>query len=527
MRPLLVPFLMAPATTNSLLLLAFLAVLAVIRRLSKRRSVLPLPPGPKKLPIVGNLFDMPAERQWEAYHQWSQEYNSDIIHLDVAGTSIIVLDSVAAVRELFERRSSIYSDRGRFPMLVELMGWHGSLAFMKYGDLWRAHRKMMHDSFNVTAAKQFRPQETAAAHELLRNLLRDPDNVMPHFRHMAGRLIMDMTYGITVRAEADPYIDTIEEAMRGLSIATIPGAFLVDMFPVLKYVPSWFPGANFKRRAARWRKVRLDAVEVPFEETRKNVMLGTAVPSYVSTRLQKLDTSSGHNGVEEELIRHTAADIYAAGSDTTVSALGWFVFAMLAYPEVQRKAQAELDAVLGNGHLPTFEDQSSLPYVTALVKEVLRWRSVAPIAIPHYVAVEDEYRGYRIPAGSIVVGNAWALLHDNDIYPDHESFKPERFLIDGKLNPDARDPDMAAFGFGRRICPGRHMAMESLFISVASILATLKIEKCIDEHGNTIEPTYDYLSGLITAPLPLKCSITPRSSQAAQAIQATSSTDFV
>ncbi|KAJ7065498.1 cytochrome P450 [Mycena amicta] len=520
---------MAPTTTHSILLIgSFLAVCTVVRGLVRRRSALPLPPGPKKLSIVGNLFDMPAERQWEAYHRWSQEYNSDIIHLDVVGRSIIVLDSVEAIHELFERRSSIYSDRARLPMLGELMAWHQSLGTMKYGDQWRRHRKMMHDSFNVTAIKQYRPQETAAAQELLRNLLRDPEDVMAPFRHMAGRLIMDIAYGIKVRAEADPYIDMIEEAMHGLSIATIPGAFLVDMFPVLKYVPSWFPGADFKRRAARWRKVRLDSVELPFEETRKNVMLGTAAPSYASTRLQALDTSSADEGSEEvNVVRYTAADIYAAGSDTTGAALGWFVFAMLAYPEVQRKAQAELDALLGHGNLPTFEDQSSLPYVSALVKEVLRWRSVTPIAIPHYLAVEDEYRGYRIPAGSIVIGNAWALLHDKDIYPEPESFKPERFLIDGKLNPDVRDPNMAAFGFGRRMCPGRHMATESIFISVASILATLNIAKCIDEHGNPIEPTYDYFPALISAPLPFKCLITPRSSQAAQAIQATGSTDLM
>ncbi|KAJ7065511.1 cytochrome P450 [Mycena amicta] len=519
---------MAPTTTDTILLLvSFLAVCAIVRGLRKRRSALPLPPGPKKLPIVGNLFDMPAERQWEAYHQWSQEYNSDIIHLDVAGKSIIVLDSMAAIHELFERRSSIYSDRARFPMLVELMGWHWSIGFMKYGDVWRAHRKMMHDSFNVTAVQQFRLQETVAAHELLRNLLHDPDDVMLSFRHMAGKLIMDIAYGIKVRTEADPYIDMNEEAMHGLSVASMPGAFLVDTFPALKYVPSWFPGAGFKRQAARWRKVRLDSVELPFEETRKNMMLGTAAPSYASIRLQALDTSSAHDGFEEvNVVRNTAAAIYGAGSDTTVAALGWFVFAMLAYPEVQKKAQDELDTVLGHGNLPTFEDEPSLPYVTALVKEVLRWRTIGPIGIPHYIAVEDEYHGYRIPAGSIVIGNAWALLHDKDIYPEPESFKPERFLLDGKLNHDVRDPNMAAFGFGRRICPGRHMATESIFLCVASILATLNIGKCIDKHGNTIEPTYDYFPGLISAPLPFKCSITPRSSQAAQAIQATSTTDF-
>ncbi|KAJ7065516.1 cytochrome P450 [Mycena amicta] len=515
---------MAPTTISSFLLIgSLLAVFAIVRG-RKRRSALPLPPGPKKLPIVGNLFDMPAERQWEAYRNWSQEYKSDIIHLDVAGTSIIVLHSVEAIRQLFDRRSSIYSDRARFPMLVELMGWHWSV-----GDRWRAHRKMMHDSFNVTAVKQYHPQETTAAHELLRNLLCDPDNVMAPFRHMAGRLIMDIAYGIKVRAEADPYIDTIEEAMHGLSIASMPGAFLVDTFPVLKYVPSWFPGAGFKRRAARWRKVTLDVLELPFAETRKNIMSGTAVPSFASNNLQKCNTLTAHNGSEEEhvsTIQNTAAIVYAAGADTTVAALGWFVFAMLAYPEVQKKAQAELDAVLGHGNLPTFEDQSSLPYVTALVKEVLRWRSVLPIAVPHYVAVEDEYRGYRIPAGSIVIGNAWALLHDEDIYSEPDHFKPERFLLDGQPNPNIRDPDTAAFGFGRRICPGKHMATDSIFISVASILSTLKIEKSVDEHGNTIEPTYDYFPGLVSAPLPFKCSITPRSSQAAQAIRATSSTDF-
>ncbi|KAJ7052152.1 cytochrome P450 [Mycena amicta] len=514
-------------TTNSILLLgSFIAVYAVARWLSKRRSTLPLPPGPKKLPIVGNLFDMPAERQWEAYHHWSQEYDSDIIHLDIAGTSIIVLESVEAVHELFERRSSIYSDKPRLPMLVELMGWHWLIGSLP---IQRAHRKLMHESFNVTAIKQFFPQETLAAHELLRNLVHDPQDVMSQFRRMAASLSMDVAYGIKVRMQADPYIDMVEEAMHGLSIASMPGAFLVDMFPGLKYVPEWFPGADFKRRAARWRKVTLDVLQLPFDETRKNMMLGTAPQSFTSNSLRHLDrlpAPDNEEGSEGDskvtIVRNTAATIYAAGADTTVSALSWFVFAMLAYPEAQKKAQAELDAVLGHGNLPTFADQSSLPYVAALVKEVLRWRSILPIAAPHYVAVEDEYRGYRIPAGSVVIGNTWALLNDKDVYPDPEAFKPERFVLDGKPNPEIRDPETAAFGFGRRICPGKHLATTSIFISVASILATLKIEKCVDEHGNTIEPTYDYFPGLISTPLPFKCSITPRSRETLKAIQATS-----
>nr|GAT52203.1 cytochrome P450 [Mycena chlorophos] len=141
------------------------------------------------------------------------------------------------------------------------------------------------------------------------------------------------------------------------------------------------------------------------------------------------------------------------------------------------------------------------------------------LAIPHFVAVEDEYRGYRIPAQSVVIGKAWAILHDKDAYPEPDEFKPERFLRDGKLNPEVQDPEIAAFGFGRRICQGRHMATASIWLAISSMLAAFKITKPVDEFGETIEPTYEYLAGLICAPVPFKCSVTPRSLQTTEAIR--------
>lgn len=80
---------------------------------------------------------------------------------------------------------------------------------------------------------------------------------------------------------------------------------------------------------------------------------------------------------------------------------------MLWYPDVLVKAQREIDAVLGKGHLPNFIDEDSLPYCSAVVKESFRWRPVTPVAVPHFVEQEDEYAGYRIPAGSIIIPNAW------------------------------------------------------------------------------------------------------------------------
>ncbi|KAJ7152976.1 cytochrome P450 [Mycena filopes] len=502
---------MSPIVSSaSLSLLAGLAAtLLALRWKRQRQELLPLPPGPKKLPILGNLLDVPPNLQWEAYQRWSKEFDSDIIHLNVAGTSIVVLSSMEVIKDLFERRGAQYSDRPHAPMLNDLMGWSEFFGFMNHEERWRRHRKLFHEAFHIATVKQFDPQVRNSTHRLLRRILKDPHDMMGQFRHLAGALIMNITYGIEVKAKDDPYIQIAEESMHGLGIACIPGNFLVDLVPALKYVPSWFPGADFKRKARRWYDVTRQLVEVPFAETKRAMAAGTAPLSFVSLNLGQIAESGEKKGVvSEEEIRGTAAASYAAGADTTVSAMGTFVLAMLKHPEVQKKAQAELDAVIGHGHLPELSDAAALPYVSAVVKEVLRWENVAPIGIPHRILVDDEYRGYRIPANSIVIGNVWALMHDEEVYPDPKSFKPERFLLDGKLNPDVQDPE-AVFGFGRRICPGRHLAQNSLWLTMASILAAFDISKAVDDDGKVIEPSYEYYSALVYAPLPFECSITP------------------
>ncbi|KAJ7803823.1 cytochrome P450 [Mycena olivaceomarginata] len=510
------------ASSNSTWVVAIFLIVLYGLRWRRSRSQLPLPPGPRELPLVGNLFDIPPERQWETYLQWSKQFNSDIIHLNAAGTSVVVLSSMEAVKELFERRSSLYSDRPHLPMLM-LMGWDFGIGFMKYGDRWRAHRRILHEAFNIAAVKQFQPQELAATHRLLRRILQDPRDIMDHFRHMSGALMMDVTYGIDVRSSDDQYISIAEEAMHGLSVASIPGAFLVDTIPALRFVPGWVPGTGFKLKAKAWRKVTRALQEVPFTETKRNIAMGAARTSFTSLNLRSLEElKSSDKALQEAVVKAAAANMYAAGADTTVSALGTFGLGMLANPEAQRKAQAEIDSVVGAGQLPDFTDEAALPYVSAIVKEALRWKNVTPIAIPHYLAVEDEYRGYRIPAGSVVVGNAWALLQDETMYPNPEAFRPERFLLDGKLNPAIRDPETVAFGFGRRICPGKHMATSTLWITIASILSTFDIRKAVGKDGEVVEPTYEYFPGLVSSPLPFECSITPRSSQAVEVIQATS-----
>ena len=141
---------------------------------------------------------------------------------------------------------------------------------------------------------------------------------------------------------------------------------------------------------------------------------------------------------------------HAAGADTSAASGIALVLALASHPNVQKKAQAEIGDVVGLGRLPLVADRPSLPYVHAVIKELSRWHTVTPLGVPHTASADDEYNGYFIPEGTILIANSWAMMHDRETFEEPFSFIPERYLKDGKIDPSVPDPEVAAFGFGRR-----------------------------------------------------------------------------
>jgi len=161
---------------------------------------------------------------------------------------------------------------------------------------------------------------------------------------------------------------------------------------------------------------------------------------------------------------------------------------MIAFPEVQRKAQAELDAVVGRDRLPTFADTPRLPYLSAVIREILRWRPSVPFGVSHALIDDDWYEGMFIPKGTVCVPNIWNCNHDRAVFgEDADEFRPERHLDEhGELLSGPVETNKAGhvtFGFGRRICVGKDLALEFLFISMARILWAAKLEGARDESG--------------------------------------------
>ncbi|KIK59244.1 hypothetical protein GYMLUDRAFT_1004604 [Collybiopsis luxurians FD-317 M1] len=507
------------------LLFPFLFVVYVRR--TKRFNAYPLPPGPRKLPIVENLFSIPKKGfVWLEYAEMCRKYgkfgvfsqHSDIIHLSALGNSIIVLNSAVVVSDLMEKRSSIYSSRPQSVMLGELMGWGKYLVFRPYDDGWKAQRKIVNRSFPPGDIGRFHPKLLSATHDLLRILIKTKD-FKKDLQSWASVFILDIVYGIHAK-ETDSYLTTAVKAAESLALAATPGVFYVDQIPILKYVPEWFPGATFKRKAREWNNLRIKMTNM-FDVTKEQIALGTSTPSLTSVALEQMDPSQS-TIEQEELIKMTSAATYGGDPDSILIALQSFVALMLMHPEIQHKAHSELDKALGPGNLPSFSDEPSLPYITAIVWETLRLQPVAPLGIPHLVTRDDIYEGYFIPKGSIVIYNAWSIGHDEKVYPNPNQFNPSHFLDDkGKLNLSNKDPSGATFGFGRRICPGKHIVIASMFIVIASILTCYIIEPELDEHGKKVEPKVDWNPEptLLNGPLPFKCRFIPRSKEIEESLR--------
>ncbi|OCH88084.1 O-methylsterigmatocystin oxidoreductase [Obba rivulosa] len=481
---------------------------------------LPYPPGPRGWPVIGNVLDIPVSYPWITYRDLSLKYGP-IVYLQALGQSMVVLNTAKAASDLLEARSANYSDRSH-SIMPSFLGQDWNMGFLLYGPRWRKHRRAIHQYFNTGVIHRYQPVQLQKARQLLLRLLPDHTDVLPLVDFTIGATIIQIAYGYVAEEVDDKYLKLVRNAAHEAINTLIPGKYLVEFLPFLQHIPAWFPGAVFKREAEHCKAVQREMIETLFEDFQTPSDSGDANASILAQLLDRL-TPDGHEGVaidDMEVVKNTASIAYAAGADTTTITMRVFFAAMVLHPEMQRRGQEELATVVGDGRLPEFSDRTSLPYINAIAKECTRWMPVAPLGVPHASLADDEYNGYVIPQGSIMIANQWAILHDPVEYPDPEMFIPERFIKDGKMNPNVKDPGAIAFGFGRRICPGRHFSDATLFINIASLMHVFDILPWLDEHGTPELPEARAVSAFLSGPVPFKCVVKPRSSSAEQLINA-------
>ncbi|KAH8824029.1 cytochrome P450 [Flagelloscypha sp. PMI_526] len=496
------------AFPSSLVLNAFLVTtIYALYRAIKKSKTLPYPPGPPGRWLFGNINDVPTQKQWIAYKEMSQNLGSPMVHLNMLGMHIIVINELATANEIFEKRSAKYSDRPRLPMMNEVAGFGWNFGFRGSDEQWKTCRRHFDAYFRESEARKLRPLELAATHTLLHRLLENPDDFSRHFRFHSSKLILGLGYGIDVKANDDYYIQVAETALDVLNQTAEQN--IVDVLPWTQHLPGWLPGMGWKRRTVGWKERSLAMRDEPFDAVKNGISTNSCMASKL------LDEVAEHSA-DETIARSTTGTLFSAGTHTMFASLNFMVLVMLVFPQVQNKAQEELDRVVGKDRLPGFEDKKNLPYLQAICQELLRWTSLVPLALPHRAMEDDVWVSpngtqYLIPKGAIMIGNSWAMLRDPAVYPDPDEFKPDRFLTkDGAaLDSSVPLPDVA-FGYGARICAGRWAAEDILFISIASILSAFRIEPT--SKGQTWKNNFDELvvPSLVMEPHPFKCTISPR-----------------
>ncbi|KAK0652564.1 cytochrome P450 [Cercophora newfieldiana] len=483
---------------------------------SKKKTPAPLPPSPPGEFLLGHYRAVPIDAPFKRYAEWGEEYNSDVLFFETFGTKWVVLNSVRSAIELLEKRGSNYADRPRFVMFEE-MGWSPTLTWLRWGPKYHLHRRALQPPFTKAKARQYTALQRKEALICCKSMIEDTSNSgwLNAVRRCSVAIVLKIAYGLDVDGPESPWIDLAEKSASAIGKAGAPGSSIMDLFPSTRYLPDWLPFMERLRYAHTWRAAIQNITELPFKAS-------------LSQMASKLDrrffTHNGIASLNEKLNEHSQADfgledikgaaatVLIAGNDTTAATVTLLILYLMQNPHVQRKAQEEVDRVVGRDRLPTWEDTPNLPYMNLVLQETYRMNPLSPLGIPHASVKDDIYEGMFIPKGTIVYQNVWAMSHDPSVYADPFRFHPERYLP-REEGGNGEPLPVGNFGFGRRICIGRNLAENSLLIVLATMLATVDIGWPLGPDGKPtpFEPEWS-LRGQATV-MPFEASVTSRSSK--------------
>ncbi|KAJ5167777.1 uncharacterized protein N7482_003371 [Penicillium canariense] len=503
---------------NSVLATA-IAVVIILRILLIGRRPKNYPPGPPTLPILGNIHQMPSHDAHLQFEKWAREYGP-IYSLMLGTKCLIVLSSDEAVKELLDKRSNIYSDRQE--MYIGQTLCSGDLRLLMMASLTGPKfRKMVHGLLNVTTSKKYVAYQMLENRQMLYEFLTQPDHFLKHIRRYSNALTTTMVFGWRTSTYEDQKMMQLFDGFSEFAAINQTGtAALIDFFPWLRQLPDFLLPTQKKAKRLHMHEKAL--YKEHWMKAKRETQEKTIKPCFCAGMYE----AQTRDGFSDDQAAYISGTLLEAGSDTTSSTLYAFVQAMLLFPDVQRKAQDELDRVIGSDRLPEMEDLADLQYIRSCMKETLRWMPTTILgAVPHAVTQDDEYKGYFIPKGAGVLNNVWGIHMDPTRHANPRTFDPDRYqndrqsFGDAAANPDPAQRDAFTFGAGRRICPGIHVAERSLFLGMSRILWAFDIEPARDEAGLQIIPDPDRLTqGFVCMPEEFPARITPRSQKRADMV---------
>ncbi|KAI0312784.1 cytochrome P450 [Amylostereum chailletii] len=461
----------------------------------------PIPPGP---PFRYAFLKRYHER---TLHNWSKQYGP-IYSVWMGNQLMIVINDANIGRDILVNHGAITSSRRQYFLKDQTILKGLAITATPYGEKWRHHRKIAMQQLSAKAVAEYTHLLDYESHILTRSLYYEGGkgslavNPALYAARYSINNMLNLSFGTRTTSTSDPLTD------RAISLANefmkLSGPFSnpIDFIEPLQ----WLPTQSYKR-AVKLHEGLVDVYGALIQRVQARMDSGEDVPDCLVKTLLLTREKEGLNWEETVML---SCVFTLGGIHSMTGILLWFLALVPSYPEVQARAHEELDRVVGREHWPTAEDQKNLPYIRAIIKEISRTRSPFWVATPHYSMEDFVYNGMFIPKDTLLMLNIYTLHHNEERYPNADTFNPDRYLGDDlsaaeSANlPDATQRDHFAFGAGRRICPGIHVAEREMWLSISRLLWTFRIEA--DEPISLEE--YEGTHG--RTPIPYKVRLVPR-----------------
>ncbi|KAH9804164.1 hypothetical protein KPL71_002030 [Citrus sinensis] len=453
----------------SILITSVLSVF-IILKLFRRNEKLNLPPGPWKLPIIGNLHQL---ARYELPHRGladlAKQYGP-LMHLRLGEVCTIVVSSPDYAKEITTTHDLVFASRPHVPAAQILSYDFSDIAFAPYGPYWRTLKKIcVTELLGVKRVQSFR----SIREEEVTNLVDWIGSKAGSVVNLTEKVFLLMC-SITSRAAFGEKNEDIEAFQAVVSEATemFAGSSIADLYPSIKFLLA-LTGVKAKMQRMHNKTDKILSKIVEDHKKRRAMRSKSGKKEEVEDLVDVLLKAQEDGNLEFPLttknVKAVVMDVFSAGTETSATTVDWAMSLLMKYPKTMKKAQDEVREVFNRRGKVDEAALEEMKYLKLVIKETLRIHPSAPMLFPRECAETCNINGYDIPAKAQVLVNVWAMTRDSKYWTEPESFIPERFL-DSPIDFKGANFEFLPFGAGRRMCPGMTYANANIELPLAMFL---------------------------------------------------------
>ncbi|CAI0399173.1 unnamed protein product [Linum tenue] len=457
---------MAPQLLYLILALPIIILLIYLHCKHKQTSSSHLPPGPRSLPLIGNLFDIDSSAPHRLLWRLSRVYGT-LMSLKLGRTRVLVVSSARMAEEVMKTQDLVFCSRPSLTGSNHLSYDRLDVAFSPYDAYWREIRKIcVVHLFNLNTVQSFCPIREDEVSQMIERISRSISYDSKHFNlseamlSMTSTIICRTAFGKSLEGNHGADLRHKLELMLRESEAMFTAFFFSDHFPFLGFLDRFTK--NRKELDIFYQDIIDEHLDPKRAESAHNDVLDVLL-GIMNEEPYKVQLTVDH-------IKGILMNIFIAGTDTSAATVVWAMTYLIKNPIALRKAQEEVREAIEKKGFVKEEDIERLPYLSAVVKETMRLQPPAPLLLPRESSQDCELGGYKILAKTTVYVNAWAIGRDPEAWGEStEEFKPERFM-QKSIDMKGTEFGLIPFGAGRRMCPGIHIGLVTVELSLANLL---------------------------------------------------------